>query len=64
MDKESKNNNLHRLDQKEKGRKDNEKIVCKPTKIWMKADGDMIQNGGATVWQEEVNKKLDSFCLS
>ena len=25
------------------------------------ADGDKIQHGGSTIWQEEVNKKLDSL---
>ena len=28
---------------------------------YTKKDGDKIQHGGSTVWQEEVNKKLDSL---
>ena len=58
MDKENDNNTPSRKERRKLKRQRENGSQTDEDKS--EADG-MIQNGGATVWQEEVNKKLDSL---
>ena len=58
MDKESDNGTSSKKERRLKRQRDN---GSQTDEDLFEADGGKIQHGGSTVWQEEVNKKLDSL---
>ena len=58
LDKESDNGTSSKKERRLKRQRDN---GLQTDEDLFEADGDKIQHGGSTIWQEEVNKKLDSL---